>query len=103
MAHVHRMLRPGGVLLATVPAVSKISASAGPERDFWRFTRGSLGELARTAFPGGEVVVRSEGNVMTAVAFLHGFAAEELTEQEFAINDDLFPVIVAMRARKAGA
>ncbi len=50
----HHLLRPGGVLLATVPGISQIS-SKDPERygEYWRFTKDSIDRLFRPVFAGG--------------------------------------------------
>lgn len=95
----HRVLRPGGVLLATVPAVSRIWR---PGNDFWRFTDASIGPLVEEAF-GEDVEVQTYGNVLTAIAFLAGMAHEELTRKELQTLDPRFPVTVAVRAVKANA
>lgn len=92
----HRVLKPGGVLLATVPAVSRVWR---PENDFWRFTEWSIGPLMREAFGDG-VAVQSYGNVLSAIAFLTGLAHEELTQRELEARDPRFPVIVSVRAVK---
>jgi SAM-dependent methyltransferase len=92
----HRVLRPGGVLLVTVPAVSRVWR---PGHDFWRFTEWSIGPLIREAF-GDAVELRSYGNALTAIAFLTGMAHEELTRRELDAVDPLFPVTVAVRAVK---
>lgn len=97
---VARLLAPGGVVLATVPALGKMDATVGVKRDFWRFTATSLRRLFEGEFT-DEIVVSTDGNVLLAAAFLYGFAAEELRERELGINDPLFPVVVTARARKA--
>lgn len=97
---VARLLAPGGVVLATVPALGKMDAAVGVKRDFWRFTRTSLQRLFEAEFA-DELVVSTHGNVLLAAAFLYGFAAEELRERELDINDPLFPLVVTARARKA--
>jgi SAM-dependent methyltransferase len=96
----HRLLRPGGVLLASVPCVSRVARSAGIEGDYWRFTEASTRRLFEGAFGPDRVVVRTYGNVLAATAFLMGLAAEELSEAELAETDEFFPVLVAVRAVK---
>ncbi|MBA2514122.1 MAG: methyltransferase domain-containing protein [Solirubrobacterales bacterium] len=102
LRELHRALRPGGALLATGPGITR---SCLPDRDhwgdWWRFTSLSLERLVREAFPGGQVHVEAYGNVLAAVAFLHGLAAEELRPHELEVRDPDFEVIVAARAVKA--
>lgn len=96
----HRLLRPGGVLLATVPAVSRVDRKAGRDGDFWRFTADSCATLFGSVFGSGNVEVRAHGNVLAGVAFLAGLAREDLSERELDEEDDLFPVVVTVRAVK---
>ena len=100
LRHAQRVLRPGGVMLATLPAVSRISGRIGPDHEYWRFTRGSARELCMEAFGRNQVEVWSDGNVLTAVAFLSGFAFEELTSEELEVNDPYFPLVISVRAVK---
>ena len=95
----HRMLRPGGVILATVPAVSKIDPTAGVAGDYWRFTRASCNRLFGDIF-GTSMTVETRGNVLAAVAFLHGLAREDLSDPELDVQDDFFPLVVTIRAVK---
>jgi SAM-dependent methyltransferase len=97
IATAHRVLRPGGVLLATLPAVSRIWREGA---DFWRFTDASALRLFREVFGQG-VEVKSQGNVLTAIAFLTGMAYEELRARQLDTNDPLFPVTITVRAVKA--
>jgi SAM-dependent methyltransferase len=102
MRTMHRGLKPGGALFITVPGITKACL---PDRDhwgdFWRFTKASMRQLCEEAFRGGEVEVEAYGNVVSAVMYLYGFAAEELDPQELSLRDPDFEVIVAVRARKA--
>jgi SAM-dependent methyltransferase len=98
-AHAHRILRPGGVLLCTVPSVSRIEPGS-VENEYWRFTTASCAHLFDAAFPGGAVIVRSHGNVLVSIAFLAGMAAEELRQSQLDENDPHFPLIVTVRAEK---
>lgn len=100
IGHAHRILRPGGVLLVTVPAVSRLVPRRDLRPDYWRFTSASCSLLFGHAFGGEQVAVRSYGNVLTAIAFLSGMAHEELSQRELAVHDDYFPLIVAVRAVK---
>jgi SAM-dependent methyltransferase len=100
---LHRILKPGGVVLATLPGVSPICR---PEidvwGDYWRFTTLSARRLFEEAFSPADVTVDAYGNVLTAIAFLHGLAAEELRPAELHLRDPNYEVLVAVRARKSG-
>lgn len=91
-----RVLRPGGVLLLTVPVTSRITEP--PLTDYWRFTPASIGAMFEEAFGGGDVAVSAPGNVLAQVAFLEGLAAEDLDEQELEAADHRFPLVVCARA-----
>jgi SAM-dependent methyltransferase len=100
---LHRILRPGGVLLATVPGMSQTSPHADwGERWAWGFTRVSARGLVAETFPGGDVEVETFGNVVAAIASLHGLAAEELRPEELAHHDPEYQLSIGIRARKAG-
>jgi len=100
IAHAHRLLCSGGVLLATLPSVSQIDRGAGLEADYWRFTAGSCLRLFGNIFGNEQVTIQSCGNVLAAIAFLSGMASEELTQLELDANDPYFPLIVTVRAIK---
>jgi ubiquinone/menaquinone biosynthesis C-methylase UbiE len=101
IGHAHRVLKPGGVVLVTVPATSRIAPRYGLTSDFWRFTPASTNRLFGEVFGAENVLVRSYGNVLTSIAFLSGLAREELTQNELDVLDEYFPLIVAVRASKA--
>ncbi|HEX7120010.1 MAG TPA: methyltransferase domain-containing protein [Longimicrobiales bacterium] len=99
---IHRILRPGGVALVTVPGISKISRHDMDRWGYyWSFTTASAHRLFQEAFFGGEVRVAAHGNVLVASAFLHGLAAEELRPRELDHVDPDFEVVITVRARKA--
>lgn len=99
VAHVHRILRPGGTVLCSVPAVSRIGRLE-IDSEYWRLTAASCARLFTDAFVGGEVSVRARGNVLAGVAFLMGMSAEELSTSELEHDDPYFPVVVVVRATK---
>ena len=100
-ATLHRILRPGGVLLATVPGITKISPPEDEEfGEWWHYTSRSAKRLAEEAFGAGGAEARSYGNVLSATGFLYGLAASDLTTDELASHDRLFEVIVGVRAVK---
>ena len=98
---LHRILRPGGVALLTVPGLSKMTSDpAGRWQYQWGFTSASLRRSLREVFGDSEVEVESRGNVLAAVAFLHGVAAEELSTEELEYRDPEYEVLLVARARK---
>jgi SAM-dependent methyltransferase len=100
MQQLRAALKPGGVLLATVPGISQIvREDMNDEGDYWRFTTRSVRRLALEFFAADAIDVRSRGNVAACVAFLHGLAAEDLRPEELAVHDPDYPLIVTLRAR----
>lgn len=102
---LHRILKPGGVLLLTSAGIAKIGRRLGRDDwgEYWRITAEGATALMHDTFPGGECTVTVFGNVLAAVAFLHGLAAEELAPAELDDVDPDYEVIVAARVRKARA
>jgi SAM-dependent methyltransferase len=102
IGELHRVLRIGGVLLVTVPAMTRVDHTVD-YRDYWRFTVDSCTRLVATRFGADHVTVESHGNVLASVAFLEGLAQEELTRPELDTNDPRFPLIITVRAVKDGS
>ena len=101
VATLHRMLKPGGVLLLTVPGVTSIDRGEWAASWCWSLSSVALSRLLRGKFGEADVSVTSYGNVLAAVAFLHGLAESELRPSELDAHDLQYPVIVAARAVKA--
>jgi hypothetical protein len=103
LATLHRILVPGGVLLATAPGLTKISRIEDEEYgEWWHYTGRSLRRLAEEGFPGGSVEVETYGNVLSAAGFLYGLAESDLRAAEIDAHDPLYEVVIGLRARKAG-
>jgi SAM-dependent methyltransferase len=98
VAEAHRVLKPAGVLLATVPFVSRVDPHLRIGKDYWRFTAAACSSLIGARF--GSTIVKSYGNVLTSVAFLTGLAVEELRQDELDYHDADFATLVAVRAQK---
>jgi SAM-dependent methyltransferase len=102
LATLHRILAPGGVLLATVPGVTKISPPEDEEwGEWWHYTSRSAKRLAEEAFGAGNVEVTAYGNVLSAAGFLYGLAASDLRPEELDARDRLYEVIVGIRGVKS--
>jgi SAM-dependent methyltransferase len=96
----HRVLRPGGVLLATFPGISQRSDDEWAAYWCWAFTSLSATRLFHECFPPAGVTVESHGNVLAAVSLLEGIAADELTPAELAVKDSRYEVLITVRAVK---
>jgi SAM-dependent methyltransferase len=98
----HYLLKPGGVLLATVAGISQISRyDMDRWGDYWRFTTASVKKLFEPVFTGG-VEIDSFGNVIAACAFLQGVAVEDLPDQALLDEHDPdYQLIISIVARKA--
>src|SRR5690606_17248817 len=97
---VHRILRPGGTVLATLPCASRVCVEYGDGGDLWRVTPDGARRLFESAFQQGAVHVVPYGNVLTNVAFLEGLAEHELAAEEYDVTDPSLPALVGVRAVK---
>jgi peptidoglycan/xylan/chitin deacetylase (PgdA/CDA1 family)/SAM-dependent methyltransferase len=99
----YKLLKPGGVLLCTVPCVSRVSNEDGglDNGDFWRFTEASVRALFSEQFGAAHVEVTPHGNLMVCAAFLLGLAPGELSGEKLDETDPSFPLICTIRAVKA--
>lgn len=96
---LHRVLKPGGVLLATLPGVGNVGADTVHE-SYWSFTPLAAQTLFEETFPSLKLAVEPCGNVLVATAALHGLAAEELRPRELEHRDAVYAVVVGVRAVK---
>jgi GNAT superfamily N-acetyltransferase/SAM-dependent methyltransferase len=101
-ATLQRILRPGGVALVTLAGISQIVRDDMDHGgDWWRFTAASARRLFDDAFAGGDVAVRSHGNALAAIAFLHGLGMQDVDVEDLDIHDPDYQMLVTVRARKA--
>jgi SAM-dependent methyltransferase len=103
LATLQRILKPGGVLLLTVPGISQIAGDEWGRTWYWSFTALSLERLFGEFFPAQNVSIEAHGNVLAATAFLQGLATEELTRAELDYQDPLYQVLLTVRAVKPAA
>jgi SAM-dependent methyltransferase len=96
-----RILKPGGVLLGSVPSVSPICRyDMDRWGDYWRFTSAAVNKLFAGSFRAEDVEVEAHGNVLVANAFLYGLSAEDLTIEELDFKDRDYEVLITIRAIK---
>lgn len=99
--HIHRILKSKGVVLVTVPGISQISRyDMDRWGDYWRFTTSSIAKLFESEFPKANLHIEAHGNSLVASAFLHGLAAEELREEELAVQDPDYQVLITARGER---
>jgi SAM-dependent methyltransferase len=99
---LHRIVKPAGVVLATLPGIAKICERRlfGAGEDYWRFTCSSARRLFGESFGEANIETVTYGNVLAAISFLHGLVVSELTAEELDHHDPEYQVTVAVRARK---
>jgi len=95
---LHRALKPGGILLLTVPAVTPLPQNSWPW--YWAFSAVALRRLLEDQFGKGTALIENHGNVFIATAFLFGLASAEVTDLQYDYQDPNFPIIVSARVVK---
>jgi len=98
LRHALRVVRPGGVVLATAPTLTPLTPDFSEYR---RFTTMGLRHLVEQARFDCEFSIESFGNVLAANAALMGIAAEELTSAELDVNDSRYPVLITLLCKKS--
>lgn len=102
---VHRILRPGGVALVTVPGITPVArqdTESWGDHWCWSFTARSTRRLFEEHFRPEDVEIEAFGNVLSATSFLWGLGRTELTRRELDHYDRDYEMLIALRARKEG-
>lgn len=100
---IHRILKPGGVLLCTVPGITQIGDENWNDTWYWSLSSKSARRLCEEAFPPEGIKIDVFGNVLAATAFLHGLADCELKPTELDAVDPEYQVTIAITARTSKA
>jgi glycosyltransferase involved in cell wall biosynthesis/SAM-dependent methyltransferase len=97
---IKRGLKPGGVALVTLAGVAAVDS--GQFAQYWSFCRPAAMRLFADVFGADNVQVEEFGNVYAATCFLQGLALEEVEPTWLDQLDAKYPILVAVRARRAG-
>ena len=97
---VHRILKPGGTLLATFSGLSQTSDAEWREYWYWNFTSLSARTLFSETFGEENIELKTYGNVLSATSFMYGLCTKELREDELDFHDPNYEVTIAVKATK---
>jgi SAM-dependent methyltransferase len=102
LRNAHDLLRPGGVLLLSVPCISHQSAAGMHPRfpDLQRLMPEGLARLLEES-PFAEHAVEAHGTLRAAAAFLYGLSAEQIDPEWLAPYDPDYPMVACARAVRA--
>ena len=98
LRNVRRSLVPGGVLLLTVPGISHVDPGSWGSTWHYSFSRPAVEQMMANCFDGCDVTITSHGNVLAAIAFLHGLGVGELTASELDDDQEEYSLIHTVRA-----
>ena len=91
--------------MATSHGISRIARHEGvdPWGEYWHFTSQGLRRLLQETAGAAAVHIACYGNVLAAIASLHGLAAEELSQQDLDYVDPNYEVLIGVRVVKPEA
>jgi SAM-dependent methyltransferase len=102
---VHRILKPGGVVLVTLPGITPVNrqdSESWGNHWCWSFTALSARRLFEEHFVPEHLQIETHGNVLAAASFLYGLGRGELTRRELDHHDPDYEMVITLRAQKAG-
>lgn len=101
---VHRILKPGGVALVTLPGITPVNrqdSESWGHQWCWSFTARSARKLFEEHFEPELIEVETFGNVLVAASFLYGLGRTELSRRELDHKDPDYEMLITLRTRKA--
>ena len=96
----YRIMKPGGVVLATFPGITPLKDEEWNNCWCWNFTAISAQRMFEEVFPQENIQVETYGNVLAGTAFLHGMAVQDLAQDKLDYRDPSYEVIITVRAVK---
>ncbi len=102
IGNLHRILKPGGVVLATSHGITPIARREGIDDwgEYWHFTAQSSKKLFEEFFAPEQTTIETYGNVLSTIGSLHGLSSSELTPEELDYRDPKYELLVMVRAQK---
>ncbi len=97
VSELHRVLKPGGILLVAAPHISMCGQQY---HELWRFTPEGLHVLLGGVFGPRNVGIRAYGNSLTAAGQIRGLVHDEFSRAELDHHDSRFAVTICARAVK---
>jgi SAM-dependent methyltransferase len=94
LRNLHRILKPDGVLLVTLPAVARM----GKWTDYHRFTKAGAEYLFQKSFK--NIMVSAQGNLRISFKSMVSAFQEFTTTKELEYTDPMFPTIITVVAIK---
>lgn len=98
VATLHRIVRPGGVVLATFPGISQLSEDEWSRTWSWGLGSRLARRLFASRFGERNLTVEAHGNSLAAAAFLQGLATVELAPAQLDVDEVGCELLVAVRA-----
>ena len=96
----YRIMKPGGVVLATFPGITPLKDEEWNNCWCWNFTALSAQRLFEEVFPKENIQVETHGNALAATAFLQGLAVQDIPKGKLDYHDRSYEVTITVRAVK---
>jgi glycosyltransferase involved in cell wall biosynthesis len=97
----YRILKPGGVLLMTVPGISQVDKGLWKDYWLWSFTDTAMRKVMKETFNGSAIDIQTYGNVKVASCFLYGMGLPEIDMKSLNYHDPQYQVIISVKAVKS--
>ena len=96
----HRILKPGGALLLTVPGITHIDHNEWGKTWYWSFTGKAIHRMMAEVFPAQNIIVQTYGNVLVCSAFLYGLSMKEVNKKTLDEHDPDYQLVITVKAVK---
>lgn len=100
LEHSYRILKPGGILLVTIPGITQILYNELGKTWHWSFSEASATKLFQSYFLPENIDQNVYGNVLVASALLYGLSVKELNKEELDFKDPDYQVVITVKAIK---